>query len=88
MLHRRVLLLSRTFYSGAGLGSVMADPDRLNATILHMLAKDPVTDRESYDQSLGYMIDSEFETTFPLANEGIALALNQLADKFSEERAR
>jgi hypothetical protein len=69
LLGRRVLLLGKTFYAGAGRGVSMSDPDRLNATILDMLAKPPVADPEAHEHALGCMIDGELGTTFPMRPE-------------------
>jgi hypothetical protein len=80
LLGRRVLLLGKTFYAGAGRGVSMSDPDRLNATILDMLAKPLVARPEAHDYGLGCMIDGELETTFPMHREpeAISAALDML----------
>jgi hypothetical protein len=80
LLGRRVLLLSRSFYDGAGAGVTVSDPDRLNAAILDMLAKPPVQDPAVHAQSLGRMIDAEMETTFRMSEDGRSAALDMLAE--------
>ena len=79
MLARRVLLLARTFYDGAGLGVRATDPDRLNAAILDMLAKPAVADMAAHDQALGAAIDAELEATFPMTTAGTDRAVDRLA---------
>jgi hypothetical protein len=69
LLGRRVMLLSRTFYDGAGLGVTVSDPERLNATLLETLAKPAVANAEAHDRALGCMIDGELATTFPMRSE-------------------
>ena len=80
LLRRPVLLLSRTFYDGAGLGVRVTDPDRLNRAVLQALSQPPAEDAESYERALGCMVDAELETTFPLSNEGAEAALDRLAN--------
>jgi Capsule polysaccharide biosynthesis protein len=79
MLARRVLLLARTFYDGAGLGRTVTDPDQLNAALLDMLAKPSVADASSHDHALGCMIDAELETTFPFNSNEACAVLGRLA---------
>jgi hypothetical protein len=79
MLARRVLLLARSFYDGAGLGVRVTDPGRLNAAILDVLARPAVADPAVHDHALGYAIDAELETSFPMTVAGTALALDRLA---------
>jgi hypothetical protein len=79
MLARRVFLLARTFYDGAGLGVRVTDPDRLNAAILDVLARPAVADPAAHDHALGYAIDAELETNFPIGSESATAALDRLA---------
>ena len=79
MLGRRVLVLSNTFYDGAGLGVRVTDPDRLNKAILEIIAK-RVTDDAAYDQVLASSIDAELETTFPMEEDGANAAVEMLAE--------
>ena len=78
LLGKRSLLVSQTFYQGAGQGLYVDDPDRLNAAILELLAKPAVADPEAYDRALGCMIDAEFESTFPMNREGNSRGLDLL----------
>jgi hypothetical protein len=80
VLGRRVIVLSRTFYDGAALGTKVEEPDRLNAAILESLAKPPVADPVAHDHALGCVIEAELETTFPLNVEGAPAALDRLAE--------
>lgn len=80
VLGRRVLLLARGFYEGAGLGVTVNDPQRLNRAILDILSKPPVADPAAHDVALGRMIDAEFETTFPMSDEGTDRAMDLLAE--------
>jgi hypothetical protein len=79
MLARRVLLLARSFYDGAGLGVRVTDPGRLNAAILDVLARPAVADPAVHDHALGYAIDAELETNFPIGSESATAALDRLA---------
>ncbi|MEX0803108.1 MAG: hypothetical protein WD688_07315 [Candidatus Binatia bacterium] len=80
LLRKPVIILSSTFYDGAGLGTKVKDPDQLNAAILDALTKAPVSDPEAYDQALGYMIDAENEMTFPMTVKGMPIALDRMAE--------
>jgi hypothetical protein len=74
-----VLLLSdANFYQGCGQGVTVIDPDRLNAKLLDMLAREPVADPEAHDRALAAMIDAEHETTFPMKPEGMTDSLDRL----------
>ncbi len=83
VLGRRVLLLARTFYEGAGLGVTINDPDRLNAAILEILDQPPVADAAAYDADLGRMVDAELETTFPMDETDKSVAMDQLAERLA-----
>jgi hypothetical protein len=78
VLGRRVLTLSRTFYDGAGLGTKILDPDKLNAAVLEKLNSEPVSDAAEWDHALGCVIDAERETTFPGSADGVRAALDLL----------
>lgn len=52
----------------------MFDPDRLNAAILEMLAKPPVTDKKEHDHALACVVDSELDTIFPMLTDREAMA--------------
>jgi hypothetical protein len=82
LLGRRVITLSTTFYDGAGLSHQLQSPERLGAAILEALAKPPITDPVLYDQSLGRMVDAEFEATFPMHWENAEEDLKRLASTF------
>jgi hypothetical protein len=79
LLGRRVMTLAHTFYESAGLGVKATDPDKLNKTILEMLAKPAVADAAAHDYGLACTIDAERETTFPMSKEATSLALDRLA---------
>jgi len=79
LMKRRVLMLAEAFYDGAGLAAKVRDPDLINRAILECLSKPPVIDEEAHDHALGCMVDGELETTFPMNEEGMPEALNQLA---------
>jgi hypothetical protein len=78
LLGRRVLTLSRTFYDAAGSMTKVVDPDELNAAILNTLAGPAVSDPEKHDRGLGWMIDAELETTFPMTKEAVPAALDRM----------
>lgn len=73
LLGRRVLMLSRTFYDGAGLGTKVEQPDRLNIAILDALAAEPVSNSGEWDRALGCVVDADRETTFALEDKEGAL---------------
>jgi hypothetical protein len=79
LLGRRTLLLSRTFYDGAGLGVRVMDPGELNAALLDMLAKPAVVDADEHDRALGCMVDGELETTFVVRPDDMGPALDMLS---------
>jgi Capsule polysaccharide biosynthesis protein len=78
VLGRPVITLSRTFYDGAGLGSKIENPEKLNAAILEALAKPAIADPRAHDDALACMVDAELESTFPTNKEGVAAALDLL----------
>ncbi len=78
MLGRRVLVLSNTFYDGAGLGLRVTDPDKLNKAILDSLAKPAVPDPAAWDHALACTLDAESETTFPMTDEARTVAVELL----------
>ena len=80
LLKKPVLLLSRTFYDGAGLGTKVRDPDELNAAVLRALDQSEPEDAVAYDHALGCMIDGELETIFPVRAEGVPMALDRLRE--------
>jgi hypothetical protein len=75
LLGRRVLLLSGTFYDGAGLGHRVTDPDQLNKAILELLSKPAVIRPSAHDHALGCAIDGELEASFPIVPKGAQVAL-------------
>lgn len=85
LLGRRVLTLSRTSYEGAGLARKVEDSDRLGAAILEALREPAVAEAAAHDRRLGWMIDAEKATTFPMADTGIPAGLDQLADLIAPE---
>jgi hypothetical protein len=66
VLKRRVITLADNFYQGSGLGYRLRDPELLAQTMIDLLAQEPVSNADVYDQSLGWMLDAEWETTIPL----------------------
>ena len=79
LLGRRTLLLSKTFYDGAGLGVRVRDPSQLNAPLLDMLSKPAVVDADAHDRALGCMVDGELETTFAVRPDDMSPALDMLS---------
>jgi len=79
LLGRRTLLLSKTFYDGAGLGVRVKDPSEANAALLDMLSKPAVVDVDAHDRALGCMVDGELETTFAVRPDHMAPALDMLS---------
>jgi hypothetical protein len=79
LLGRRTLLLSDTFYDGAGLGVRVRDPSKFNAALLGMLGKPAVGDAVEYDRALGCMVDGELGTVFPARSERMPEALDMFA---------
>jgi hypothetical protein len=78
VLGRRVITLAQTFYDGAGLGTKIEEPEKLNAAILEALVQPPVSDAQAHDHALACMVDAEHETTFPANKEGVPAALGLL----------
>ena len=79
LLGRRTLLLSNTFYDGAGLGVRVRDPSQLNAALLEALSKPAVIDVDAHDRALGCMVDGEMETIFAVRPDNLSLALDMLS---------
>ena len=84
LLGRRVITLARTLYDGAGLAIRVRDPDQLGAEILKALQRPPVVDPEMHERHLGYMVDAERETTFPMGPEGTDACLDHLGRELVE----
>lgn len=80
LLGRRAITLSRTSYDGAALARKVEDFDRLGAAILRALREPAVADAAAHDRRLGWMIDAERATTFPMAETGIPVGLDQFAN--------
>lgn len=86
MKRRTLLLAERTFYEGCGLGTTVAEPDRVQATVVDLLSKPPVGDEQAYDHALAAMIDAEFESTFPMKPDGFDDALDAFAALLAPQR--
>ncbi len=79
LLGRRVLLLSNTFFDGAGLGTTVTDPDKIGAAMVEIVSKPAVVDQEAHDRALATMIDAERHHAFPMTCGTIPVALDHLA---------
>jgi hypothetical protein len=86
LLKKRVLLLARTFYDGAGLGTKVTDPNRLNAALIDLLSRPSMEDDEAHDYKLACMIDADKDTSFPMTAKDIPVALEMLARVISPLR--
>jgi hypothetical protein len=87
LLKKRVLLLSRTFYDGAGLGTKAEILNGLNVALFEALDRPPAEDDHAYDDNLAAMIDGESETTFATTPEALPDALKQLVATVGSELA-
>lgn len=80
MLGRRVITLTDTYYSAAGLAKRIHVHELLSSTALAMLQQPAVADAAEHDRALGCMLDAEWETSAPIESEGHAQALVLLND--------
>lgn len=78
VMGRHLITLSSTFYDGAGLGTKIWDPEKLNEAVLNALAEPAVTDQAAHDLQLGRMLDAETDWSFPSGDTGLQEALDLL----------
>ena len=66
LFNRPVISMSRTVYDGAGLARKVANQDEIGAEILKALSGPALVNEDEHERRLGWMLDAEFESTFPM----------------------
>lgn len=65
LLARPVIALADTFYDSTELARRVRDPEQLATEVVEILERPSTGDASAYDQSLGWLLDAEWETTAP-----------------------
>ncbi len=87
LLNRRVITLAANFFEGASLATRVRDPERLAEIVVDMLEAPAVKDPAEHDCNLGWLMDAEWGSTMPLAEEDYSETFAHLERQLSDDRA-
>lgn len=79
LLGRPVITLADNFYAGADLAHRVYNPERLAATVVHLLAPTLARNVANDPRKLGWLLDAEWETSAPANDPTDVLRLLDLA---------